>query len=294
MKKEIMQKQQKIALLVVLWRIPGLIAALAAALASRSIVLWMEVIEILSIMIPGMILVLISRKLSQNLKYQFNYGTGKVEAVTAFCCEVFDIAGLFCVLFFAIRGIVKPEASESEDELLFALVVSLVGVLVDLFVLKKEKMLSSNEQNRMFHTAYLSAQKEFAFDFIAIATLIVSIVFYKTAWIVYFSPVVCILMAIPFTIIIAHHMHSAVLELVDLTLDEESQLKIIKVLNEFYDSYENLGDVKSRINGKYKNIDIGLQFRPDMPYEQVRTTTKKIQERINEEIGECSVNINII
>ena len=291
MSKDVFLRQHKLALLLVLWRIPGVITSFLAAIASNSMIVWMEFIENVSIVAPGILLLIISAKLMKNLKFMFNYGIGKIEAITAQTCEIFDLAGLGCVLFFAVRKLICPGG---ERNLELALIISAVGLLIDLFILYREKLLTEKYHSRIVHTAFLSAKKEFVFDFITIFTLIIGIIFHNTKWIVYFSPIVCIILIIPFSIEIGHHLSSAVQELIDLTLDEESQLLIIKVLNEFYDSYELLGDIKSRVNGSYKNIDISLQFHPDMTYKEIRDISTKIKKRIDEEIGKCNVNINII
>jgi divalent metal cation (Fe/Co/Zn/Cd) transporter len=291
MSKDVFLRQHKLAVLLVLWRIPGVITSFLAAIASNSMIVWMEFVENVSIVAPGILLLIISAKLMKNLKFMFNYGIGKIEAITALTCEIFDLAGLGCVLLFAVRKLIYPGG---ERNLELALIISAVGLLIDLFILYREKLLTEKDHSRIVHTAFLSAKKEFVFDFITIFTLIIGIIFHNTRWIVYFSPIVCIILIVPFSLEIGHHLSSAVQELIDLTLDEESQLLIIKVLNEFYDSYELLGDIKSRVNGNYKNIDISLQFNPDMTYKEIRDVSTKIKKRIDEEIGNCNVNINII
>jgi len=92
-----------------------------------------------------------------------------LEAITAFGCEMFDTAGLICVLFFAVTELISP--SEGEKHVLFALIVSLIGLGIDMFLFFQQKKLVEQEHSRMLHTAYLSAQKEFAFDFISLAAL---------------------------------------------------------------------------------------------------------------------------
>ena len=290
-KKTELRNQQRIALLLILWRLPEFFTSFIAASASGSVVVWLEFIENASILIPGIILLVLSGKLSRNLKYVFNYGTGKVEAITALCCEIFDIAGLFCVSFFAIKGLFVPE--EDEKYLGFALAVSIAGLLIDLIILQQQKKILSGSHSKMFHTALVSAQKEFFFDAASIITLVITLVFEGTLWIRYFSPVVCLIIVVPFFIIVMKHLRESVSELVDRTLDEESQLKIIKVLNEFYDSYEEFGEVRSRINGEEKYIDIELTFKADMKYQDVKTAAAKIEERIREELGDCNINIVI-
>jgi divalent metal cation (Fe/Co/Zn/Cd) transporter len=284
-----LNRQRRIAILLILWRLPEFVTSLIAATASGSVVVWLEFVENASVLIPGILLAVLAAKLNKNLKFVFNYGTGKVEAITALSIEIFDMAGLACLFFFAIKGIIRPETELKN--LRFALFVSIIGLLIDIIIMFRQKMILDASNSKMFHTAYVSAQKEFFFDAASIIALLISIVFEQTAWIVYFSPVVCILISIPFFFIVLHHMRGSVTELIDRTLDEKTQLKILKVLNEFYEDYEELGEIKSRINGEEKHIDIELKFSDDAKYSSIKGTCSRIVSRVQEELGPSIVNI---
>ena len=82
-RSEALTEQYKVAVLLVVWKIPAFTTSFLATCASRSMVLWLEFIENASIFIPGIILLILSRKLNKNLKFRYNYGTEKVEAITA-------------------------------------------------------------------------------------------------------------------------------------------------------------------------------------------------------------------
>lgn len=285
-------QQRKIALLLILWRLPEFVTSLIAACASGSAVVWLEFVECASIVLPGAILAVLAGKLNRNLKYVFNYGTGKVEAITALSCEMFDVAGILCLMFFSVRSLIVHE--EETGNMRFALAVSIFGLIVDIFILLRQKKILEESHSKMYHTAYVSAQKEFAFDAASIITLIISIIFEGTVWIRYFSPVVCIIIAIPLSMLVFGHLRESVEELIDKTLDEEHQLRIIKVINENFDKFEELGAVKSRITGQEKYIDIEMKFDEDMKYSEVREVAEKISRRISEEIGHSNVNIVVI
>ena len=120
------------------------------------------------------------------------------------------------------------------------------------------------------------------------------VMFADKEWIRYVSPLMCILVSVPFAFIVLHHLKGAVMELADLTLEEEDQMKILQVLAEFSDTYEDWGKIKSRVSGKYKYIDIEMRFTPQMPYAEVKDAAGRIRERLREEMGESIVNIVIL
>lgn len=291
-KSKRLSQQRKIALLLIVWRLPELVTSFIAACASGSAVVWLEFVECASIVLPGAILVILTSKLNRNLKYVFNYGTGKVEAITALSCEMFDVAGIMCLMFFSIRSLLGWEAETGNSR--FALAVSILGLIIDIFIMLRQKKILEESHSKMYHTAYVSAQKEFAFDAASIITLIITIIFEDTVWIRYFSPVVCIIIAIPLSRLVFGHLRESVEELIDRTLDEKNQLKIIKVINEHFDKFEELGAVKSRITGQEKYIDIEMKFHEDMQYSEVREVAQQISRRISEELGHSNVNIVVI
>ncbi|MCR4590981.1 MAG: cation transporter [Lachnospiraceae bacterium] len=292
-KSEALTEQYKIAVLLVIWKIPNFVTSFVAACASRSMVLWLEFIENASIFVPGIILLILSRKLNKNLKFKYNYGTEKVEAITALSCEMFDLAGLFCIVLFAVRKLMHG-SEEGEEYLLFALIVSIIGFLIDIFIVNKEKKLVSVNHSKMLHTAYISAQKEFVFDIISMITLVIEIIFVGRSWISYFAPAVSIVLAIPFSLLVIKNLKKSLIDLTDLTLDEENQLRILKILSEFYEEYETLGEIKSRMNGEKIYVDIELSFRGDRCFRDIRKTVAAMKERVTEELGKCTVNVIII
>jgi len=286
------KEEQKLALLLVLWRLPECITSFISARTSGSMVMWMEFTEKMSILIPGILIGILSIRLNKNLKFRFNYGTGKVEAITALSCEMFDLCGLGCVVMFAIYRLFHPR--HETGAMMLAIIISLAGLIIDVFLFIMQKRLTQKRHSRMLHTAYLSANKELVFDIIAFVSLIMGYLVKDIPGMEYFSPVLCILLAIPFSWIISKNIIDAVRELADLTLDEESQLAILKLLARYYERYDELGEVKSRRTGGMTLIDIELSFDDTSSYIDIKNTSNEIKRQIEEEFGECNVNIIVM
>ncbi|MCR5773793.1 MAG: cation transporter [Lachnospiraceae bacterium] len=291
MEKEILYKQQKIALVFILWRFPSVLSSLLAACASGSMVVWTELIESMSEFFPVLIIGILSYKMRNDLRFKFNYGTGKIEAITALSCEMFEIAGLICVLFFSVRRIIYPSFKDKYME--FALIVSVIGLIIDIFGMMNEKKLLENASSKLIHTAYFGASKEFIFDIMAIISLIVSIVCDDRSWIKYFSPVMSIILVIPFLFILLRHVRESVSELIDHTLDEETQMEILKVMTDHYGKYEKLGEIRSRVNGTLKEIEIELGFDENMSFHEIKEVSELICSDIQSRLEGSRVRITL-
>lgn len=285
------KEEHRLAIILVALRLPDLIIGLAAGIMSGSLIVWMEFVETASIIIPGTILIILSAKLSKNLKYKFNYGTGKVEAITALCCEMFDIAGLICIIILSIRELtLRPER---EEYLLIAIALICIETIIDFFLLRKQKNLMDRSDSRLLHSAHLSSQKEVCFDLIALVVLIISFIFRRELWVVYLSPILCLIIAIPFIIVVSRHCSESIQELTDLTLDEESQLKLMRILAKYYYEYVDFVDLRSRKSGNQIYVDIELIFNPEKTYAEIQQTAGSITSEIQKELPNCNVNIVI-
>lgn len=289
---EELNQEKNLSFLTILWRSPQCATALIAAITSGSMFMWMEFVEKLSVVIPGILLALMSIRLNRNLKFRFNYGTGKVEAITALCCEIFDLAGLFCVIGFSIRSFFKPS---HESDSAIAVILCIAGLALDIFILLSQRSIAHKaHSNRMLHTAFLSAKKEFAFDSIALAALILDTILRNIHGLSYFSPIACLILSVPFLLVIVHHASEAVLELADITADEEYQLKILTILNELSKDFEDYGEIYSRKSGNHVFIDIEISFPADTDYRTIKSVSANIKDRIGKEISNSRINIIII
>ncbi len=285
-------KESRISLILTLLRLPDLISALAAAFVSKSMVVWVEVVESASIVIPCLLIFVLTKKLNKNLKFKFNYGTGKIEAITSLCCEIFDIAGLFCIFLVSVRRLISPQTNDGMY--LTGAVMLLLGVLVDLYFYRKQKALLESTHGKIFHTAAFSAKIEFVFDCIALVTLFLEFLFREHSWSAYIAPSVCILACISFTIALLKNISDSLSELSDVTLGEEEQMELLSVLTKYFDEYSRLGEVRSRKSGNTFYFDIEMSFPADRTCGEIGKTVSKIRKEVEEKFENCITNIVLI
>ena len=189
-------KQKKLARLVFLLGIPNITAVTISAVAAHSLIEWLDFVDTLVAMLGMLIVFLLSRKMSSDLRYEFNYGIGNVEAMTALLCEGLEFCGLLAI------------------------------------------------------AAYM------------------------------------------FTVCVRHVRH-AVTELLDKTLPEEEQLKILKVMTKHESEYNSFGSVKSHHNGSGVNIDISVSFPPETSFDKIARFQREVQQELSTEISGCHVAVII-
>lgn len=80
-------------------------------------------------------------------------------------------------------------------------------------------------------------------------------------------------------------------DLLDKTLDEDLQMKILRRLSEYYDWYDSFHGVKSRKSGKKIIIDITLGFTPDKTAGDIFDLSGRIKEKLENDIPDSEVQI---
>lgn len=80
---------------------PNFVAVTVSAIVSVSLIVWMDFVDSFCNVVNSGFVALLSRKLRRNLKYEYNYGVGKIEAISSLACDGI----LICWLFRDVRAV---------------------------------------------------------------------------------------------------------------------------------------------------------------------------------------------
>lgn len=285
------QKQKNIAFAQLTVDLPNFIIILAFALVSESLIIWMDVLDSLGYVLRSGIVVMMSKKLLRDLRYEYNYGSGKIEAMIALICDSIIFGGLIIMIGICLYGLRYP--GKPSDAVLGAVILKVVVILLDLFFLISQRKIMKEKSSGIAESSYASYLGALLFDGTAMISLIIAWLLRNNPISWYFSPVVSILLALYLMRMCLTRMKTAINELTDKTLSEEVQMKILKVMTRFYGQYSELHFVKSHKYGDAMVIDLVLSFEPDTSYVQIRELKKKLQEELSKSIDNCLVNINV-
>ena len=79
--------------------------------------------------------------------------------------------------------------------------------------------------------------------------------------------------------------------LIDLPLAESDQLKILKVLTDHYDFFQNLGVIYTRTCGSKRIIEIELYFRQDTPIQEIDLLAERFHAQLNTLFSDCDFRL---
>ncbi|MEG1156947.1 MAG: cation transporter, partial [Acinetobacter sp.] len=210
--------------------------------------------------------------------YNYNYGTGKLEAIASLCCDALLMFGLAATIVAAVMGLFEPQ--QSSELLVLVVLLKIINVAFDASILVKQK--KNKIESKLYHAEFAANLKGTLFDCALLVILFITCLLRDFQWTWYISPVFSIVFGLVFFYYTVSRMHRAMLELLDTTCDEETQRNILKVLVELYDHYDEFLEVKSRINADQLLIDIYVRFLPETTYAEIEQFTQIVAEKLEE------------
>lgn len=283
------KKQQKITGLQFLTELPNFVLVLLSAIASHSLILWLDFVDTLGNLLSETIVTVQSRRMSRDLRYEYNYGIGKIESLTTLFTSAIELGGLLCIVVVSALQIVSPESPS--ELLIYAAALKVVNVLFDLWFLRGQAKIRSVNPSIIAESEYVGNIGALAFDGAALLALLVVWLLrgHRVSW--YVSPILSLVIALVMMVFCVKHIRHAMTELADKTLPEEDQLKILKVLNRHNGEYRSFDSVRSRYTGTTVTVDLAVTFDEGTTYRQIEAFRDAVQRELMEEICNCRVSV---
>ena len=285
-------KEQKILSSVqLLAEAPFFIVNLLSAIFSGTVLLYVDLLDSLSYIIRNAMVSLLSNKLSKDLRFEYNYGIGKIEAISSIFGDGIMLFGMCLTLCLSVYSFFYPS---NPSEFLIAVVgLKFYDIMWDIAIFTKQRKILKINPSALSESNYAAAYGDLLFDSFAWISLLVMWLLRKSVIGAYISPVVSIIVALYLMIGCIKRIKTSLNELTDKTLPEEDQLKILKVLTRYYNSYSQFHSIDSRKVGEITVIDINLSFEEDTKVEEVINLQNQMQDDLNNQFGNCIVKITM-
>lgn len=285
------KQQRNLSSVQLLAEAPFFIVNLLSALFSGTVLLYVDLMDSLNYIIRNAMVMLLSNKLSKDLRYEYNYGVGKIEAISSIFADSIVLFGMILTLFLSVYSLFYPG---KPSEILIAVVgVKLYDLMWDLAIFGKQRKIFKNTPTTLSETNYAAALGDLLFDSFAWVSLLIMWLLRNSPIVGYISPVVSIGVAVYLMAGCIKRIKSSLNELTDKTLPEEQQIKILKALTAHFNSYSQVGSIDSRKIGEITRVDINLAFENDTKVEDILNLQKQIQDELDSRFGKCIINIII-
>ena len=283
------EKQRNLSIAQILAELPNFVAVVVSAILSRNLLVYIDLLDSSMYLISLGLIIFLSRKLTKDLRFEYNYGVGKVEAISSLLCDGMGFFGLLITIGFSVQAIIVPE---KPSELVIAVVgLKIINVAFDTAFFVKQRKITKIHNSAISKSNYAEALSALLFDSVALVSLFAMWLLRANPIGGYIAPVVSIFVVIYLMVGYAKRMQQSFIELTDKTLPEEQQMKILAILTRYYSSYSQFHSINSQKSGDITRIDIHLSFEKGASVDEVISLKKKMQDELNRIFENCSVNI---
>ena len=283
------KKQQNLSFTQFLAETPAFIAILVSAILSRTILVFVDLLDSLGNLLRTATITILSKKLSKDLRFEYNYGVGKIEAISSLLCDGIVFFGLVLTLGLSVYSIIFP--SQPSDFVIAVVGLKVINVSFDIFFFINQRKIIKTHRSPISETNCAAALASLLFDSVTLISLLAMWLLRNNPIGGYVSPVISIFIAIYLMIGCIRRTKSALEELTDKTLPEETQIKILNILTRFYDSYSQFYSINSHKSGDKLQIDIHLSFDKETRFEEIIGLKNQMQNEFEKQLGNCVVNI---
>jgi len=287
--KEALIQEQRVALVQFLNELINLSVLVVLVVMSRSLILMTGAVGSVSLLIQAWVIFSISKRLVKNESLEYDYGLGKFESFGGLIANLFMLIGLVAVLCSSLIVLFNP--SEPSDILIWAIAVKIVSTIIDILLYLKQRKI-----NKMAHSQLIEAEdhvlkKNLVFDFIALSAIGVIYVFRDLPFFAYFELILCIIYSVIMIIKLIHPIKICSYDLLDKTMDEDTQLKVMKALAHGDELYEHFETVRTRSSGQRVYVDLLIGFNNEKTFDDITQSLEKLEALIKAEIPNCIVSI---
>ena len=285
------EKQQNLSFVQFLAETPSFIAVLVSAILSRTILVFVDLLDSFGNLLRTAMITILSKKLSKDLRFEYNYGVGKIEAIASLLCDGIVFFGLLITLGLSVYSIIFPE---KPSDLVIAVVgLKVINVSFDTAFFVKQRKILKIHRSAISETNCAAALAALLFDSITLISLLVMWLFRNNAIGGYISPVISIFVVFYLMMGCIKRTKQALNELTDKTLPEEQQMKILNILTKFYNNYSQLNSINSHKSGDFIRIDLHLSFENNTSFEQIVNLKKQMQDEFDKQFDNSIINIVI-
>lgn len=259
--------------------VPDLVAALVSGSVTMYATLLRSSVEAVALTMAWLVV----RRIARGGSAGYDYGVGKLENLSGLAVAGFLFVSLLTLMYEVMHRFHDPVAL-SGWHCLVALAITLVATGIDAWFLVRNRRLARLEHSPVMEAQWRMYAVKVVSGLIAIASLGLGVLLAGYAWSVYIDPAGSMLMLGFIMFSIGSILRRSVWDLLDRTLDEPLQLRILKVLARHEPEYRQLHGIRSRRSGTCVFIELLLEFDPTRPLGAVQTAIETMAAELERDI----------
>ena len=150
--EQLNKTQQRVSFLSFITELPNFIGVTISAILSGSLIVWMDFVDSFCNVLNCGLIALLYWKLRRNLKYEYNYGVGKVEAISSLACNGILMCGLIFMVISSINDLISPK--EPSGLLIYVVILKVINVIFDAIFVKAHYKIRKEEKTTIANTEF--------------------------------------------------------------------------------------------------------------------------------------------
>ncbi len=231
----------------------------SAALMSNSVTIMGDVLKESTDTLSVLAAFLTIRAVRRSATHQFSYGIGKLENLVSITIGVIMMA---CGVFVTVRALHHFSHPEMPEGTQAGIAIFALYACIGYWIWGRNKRIISEQPSAIMESQARLWFSKASFDVVMGSGLLLALIFRQDQWSWYIDPIAS-LVGVLFMFHAAWGMaSSSVGDLLDATIEESVQLKIMRELVTHIDSYERIHKVRARRSGPNVYVEIFLEFNP--------------------------------
>jgi len=285
------KSQQRISIMTIVSDLPNTIISAVISLLSGSVIMALDAFESFANVVQGTLTYRLSKKMQGDASFKYDYGMGKIDSFGSLVSSTILFLGLAAILAGSVNSLINP--SSPSGFLFFAIIIKSINATLDGYLVYKQSKIVKISNSPLVKSTMIYLKKDFLTDIVVLVTVVVAFIFRAYPVIMYFEPVVCILCVIYVAVINTKHVRRATSDLLDKTLDENTQLQIISCVTKVWDNIDDFKGVRTRRSGTTTFIDLMVSFNDEQKYNDILQVYDEFEAAVKEVLPDSDVSIVI-
>ena len=276
--------------LVFLLEVASFLPSLIVALLVGSLALLADWFSYLNSVLITLLTWLTLRRIARDPQTHYDYGLGKLESLSALISSALLMLSMVAVVAYSAWRIMHP-VSLAAPMTWLGVAEYLVELGFNCWLWRRNRRIARREYSPLMETQWRTNRNDALQNVGILASLLLTLLFRNLAWHVYIDPLVAMLMALYVIVSYTGIFRGSLNDLLDKTLEETIQLRIVKHLAHHFDDYETFHAVRSRRAGGTIFIDVELGFDPDQTMRDVHRAIERITETLEQDVPGSKVRV---
>lgn len=263
---------------------------MVVAWLANSMVLLTDSLGFLNCIAFKTISLVILRRIRRGRAVQYEYGSEKIEVIGGVISACLMLGSAIIVIVLALGRIFRPEHL---DETFSLVGIGFQGLCLGLSVWlwRRNHRIAKATSGPIMEATWRGNRSDALENGAWIVALGLTLWLRPYAWSVYIDPVCALVALIYPALSLVSLLKRSLGDLMDKTLEEELQFKILRHLARHFHQYDAFHKIKSRRAGRRIFIDIYLGFDGERRVSEVTSLIDQIRSGLAEDIPGAEVNV---